>query len=314
MITLLLLAFVSFILLGFFAGSEMAYLSFNKLKLRHLADEGDPRARIVMRFHQDPKRYLTMILLGTNLTHVTFTGILTYLFVVRFQWMADWVLVIVLSFLIILLAETVPKDWFRHRADDFIYRFARILDFLDRLFGGLSKIFVRLTDILIQSTSSNIKRSPYVTREEFRYVIEESTKGGVLLAHEKQLIDTILNLSSVRVETLMVPIAKFPMVPLTDRVRDVKEVARRTKTQAMLVYEEIPSLVVGIVYVFDLLFEEGEDQTLSPYLRAPLFMSYDTTAEKAIFLLQSKHASYGAVISANREVVGVVSLENLIRF
>ncbi len=314
MMTILLIGILAFIGLGFFAGSEMAYLSCNKLKLRHLADEGDPKARIVMRFHQDPKRFLTTVLLGTNLMHVTTAGLFTYFLENYLQIKQEWIIASILSLLIIIFAETIPKDWFRHKADDFIYRFAFLLDFVDRLFNRVSKVLMALTDFLISTTAPDVKRSPFVTREEFRYVIEESAKGGILLEHEKKLIDTILNLGSLRVEEVMIPVEKFPKVSLTDKVREVKEVARRTKTQAILVYEEIPSLIVGVIYVFDVLFEENEDETLSRYLKAPLFISQDTTAEKAIFLLQSKHASNGAVINSDREVVGVVSLENLIRF
>ncbi len=314
MMTIILIILIAFVLLGFFAGSEMAYLSCNKLKLRHLADEGNRNAQMVMHFHEDPKRFLTNILLGTNLMHVTVTGLVTYVLEERFHFTHEWVTISILSLLIVIFAETIPKDWFRIKADDFIYRFAFILRFLDRMLSGISKILVMLTDFLLNTTAPNIKRSPFVTREEFRYVIEESAKGGVLLAHEKQLIDTILNLSSVRVEEVMVPVAKFPKVSLMDKVKEVKEMARAAKTQAVLVYEEIPSLVVGVVYVFDVLFEEDESQTLSHYLKAPLFISHDTTAEKAIFLLQSKHASYGAVINASRELIGVVSIENLIQF
>jgi len=314
MITIFLIILIAFGLLGFFAGSEMAYLSCNKLKLRHRADEGDRRAQVVMRFHRDAKQYLATILLGTNLMHVTVAGLVTYVWEHYFHFTQEWLIVLILSLVIVIFAETIPKDWFRHQADDFIYRFAFILGFLDRLLSGFSKLLIALTDFLIATTAPKIQHSPFVTREEFRYVIEESAKGGILQAHEKQLIDTILNLSSVRVEGVMVPVAKFPNVSLTDKISAVKEVARRIKTQAVLVYEEIPSLVVGLVYVFDILFEEDEHQSLSRYLRAPLFISYDTTAEKAIFTLQAKHASYGAVINAKGEIIGVVSLENLIRF
>lgn len=314
MITIFLIILISFAFLGFFAGSEMAYLSCNKLKLRHLADEGDRRAQTVMRLHQDSKRYLTTILLGTNLMHVTVTGFVTYACGRYFHLTQEWVIVPILSFLIVVFAETIPKDWFRHRADDFIYRFAFVLGFLDRLLSGFSNVLIALTDFLIATTAPKVKHSPFVTREEFRYVIDESAKGGVLQAHEKQLIDTILNLGSVRVEEAMVPVAKFPKVSLTDKIREVKEVARRTKTHAVLVYEEIPSLVVGLVYVFDVLFEEDEQQSLSRYLKAPLFIGCEATAEKAIFMLQAKHASYGAVFNSRGEIIGVVSLENLIRF
>jgi CBS domain containing-hemolysin-like protein len=313
MVTILLIGVLAFIALGFFAGSEMAYLSCNKLKLRHLADEEDPKGRIVMRFHQNPKRFLATVLIGTNLMHVTTAGLFTYILKEYLHVEQEWLIALGLSLTIVIFAETIPKAWFRNKADDFIYRFAFILDFVDRLFGWVSRILLALTEILISATASDVKRSPFVTREEFRYVIEESTKGGALLAHEKQMIDTILNLGSLRVEEVMVPVEKFPKVSLMERVKNIKEVARRTKTHAILVYEEIPSLIVGVIYVFDVLFEENEDETLSHYLRAPLFISQDTTAEKAIFLLQSKHASYGAVINSDREVIGVVSLENLIR-
>ncbi len=314
MITLILIILASFVLFGFFAGSEMAYLSFNRLKLRHLADEGNRAAQIVMRFHQHPNRFLTNILIGTNLMHVTVTGLATYLLEEKFHIQQEWAIVLGLSLAIIIFAETIPKDWFRHKADDFIYRFAYVLRFFDHLFSGVSFLLIRLSDFLVSLTSSSIKRSPYVTREEFRYLIEESAKKGVLLANEQQLINTILNLSSRCVEEFMIPVAKFPKVSLTDKIKDVKEAARKTKTQAVLVYEEIPSLIVGIIYVFDILFEENEDQILSRYLKAPLFMTHDITAEKGIFLLQSRHASFGAVINAEREVIGVISIENLLQF
>ena len=266
-----------------------------------------------MRLHRDPKRFLTTVLIGTNLTHVTVVGIFTYILEEYFHISQEWVIGLGLSLVMVIFAETIPKDWFRHKADDFIYRFAFLLDFTDRVFSKVSKVMMALTEFLISTTAPDIKRSPFVTREEFRYVIEESTKGGVLLDHERKLIDTILNLGSLRVEATMVPVERFPKVSLMEKVKDVKEVARRTKTHAVLVYEEIPSLIVGIVYVFDILFEENENETLSHYLRAPLFINQDATSEKAIFLLQSKHASYGAVINSDREVIGVVSLENLIR-
>ena len=62
MTVLLLILFVAFLMSGLFAGYEMAYLSCNKLKLRHLADEGDKRAQEAIRFHQNPKNFLTTVL------------------------------------------------------------------------------------------------------------------------------------------------------------------------------------------------------------------------------------------------------------
>jgi putative hemolysin len=312
MILLLLAIGIAFIFSAIFSGSEMAYLSCNKLKLRHLADEGDRRAKQVIGFHRNPKRFLTMVLIGNNLMHVIVVGLATYFFEAYLHIHEEWVVTAVLAFPLIVFAETIPKDWFRNKADDFIYRFAPVLGFLNQALSGISDVLVGVTDFFIRSLTGDIKHNPMITREEFRYVIEESTKGGVVLEHEKQLINTILNLDSVRVQDVMTPVAKFPKVPLTSKVRDIKNVARQTATQAVLVYEELPAIVIGLVYVFDVLFEEHEQESLSRYLKAPLFIPSDASAEKALFQLQAKHASYGAVINLKGEVIGVVSIENLI--
>src|SRR3989338_5407716 len=230
---IVLVILTAFVLLGFFAGSEMAYLSCNKLKLRHLADEGNRNAQMVMRFYRDPKRFLTTILIGTNLMHVTVVVLTTYVLEQYFHIKQEWLVTVILAPLIIIFAETIPKDWFRHKADDFVYRFAPVLHFLDRSFSWCSKILITITDALIQATASHIKKNPFVTREEFRYVIEESATGGVLREHEKHLIDAILNLSSKRVDEAMIPLAQFPKVTLTSTIRDVKDVARKTKATAV---------------------------------------------------------------------------------
>ncbi len=309
--TLMLLA-LAFALFGFFNGSEMAYISCNKLKLRHLADDGNPAAKIISRFHQEPQRLLTMILIGSNLMHVTAVGFATYLLETRFGIKEEWMITAILAPPIIIFAETIPKDWFRLRADDFIYRFAPILDLLDQLLGGVSVLLSRFCDGIVQLLGGKAKGTPVITRDEFRYVIEESARGGVLHDYEKQMIHTILNLSSVPVSEVLVPISKFPRLPLTSRVADVKDIARKTEADAILVYEEIPSIVVGILYVFDILFMEDENVPLARFLKAPIFIRQDTSLEKAIFLLQSKHASYGVALNFQGEVTGVVKLENLI--
>ena len=191
---------------------------------------------------------------------------------------------------------------------------APVLTLFDRILGLFSIALVKGAEALIHLTSPIAKRMPFVTRDEFRYIIEESTKRGVLRQHERQMINTVLSLSSSKVNEGMIPLAKFPKVSLLSNIGDIKRLARTTKANAFLVYEEIPSLVVGMIYVFDVLFESNESLSLSKYLKAPLFIKDDTSSEKALFLLQSKRASYAAVINLDREVVGVVNVENLIHF
>src|SRR3990167_9779044 len=110
MIIILFLIGLSFALSVIFAGMEMAYLSCNKLKLRHLADEGNKNGILAMAFHREPKRFLTTVLIGNNLTHVSMTSLATYLLGEKMHITNEWVIVAIIAPFIIIFAETVPKD------------------------------------------------------------------------------------------------------------------------------------------------------------------------------------------------------------
>ncbi len=290
MIGLILLILLMFLLMGFFAGSEMAFLSCNKLRLKHLADEGNVRAKIIQRFQQQPNRFLTAILVGTNLAHVTITSTFAYLMNEHVGISEEWVLTLMLAPFVIIFAESVPKDWFRQRADDFIYRFAYLLRWLEVALFPLSIAILRITDFLIALTFPKVKRNPFVTKDEFRYLVDESARKGVLMEHEKRLIHTILNLGTMTAGSVMTPLKEFPKLELTKKVADVKALASESGKPVVMVYEEIPEIIVGMIYVFDVLFEEDGNKGLKDFLRPPLFISEQMSDEKAKYRIQNKHS------------------------
>lgn len=314
MIGMIVLLVLAFVLLAFFEGSEMAFLSSNKLKVRHLADNGNRSAAIVRRFQRDPQRILTTILVGTNIAHVMVASLFAYMMQAHAGIDEEWIVTLLLVPFIIIFAETVPKDWFRQRADDFIYRIAPVLLFFEKILKPVSFSISFLVGFLVGFMERSERRNPFVTKEEFRSIVDESARGGVLGEHEKQLIHTILDLGSTSVGDVMVRLKEYPHIELSKKVSDAKVLARQTKKSLVLVYEEIPSIVVGVLYVFDILFEDDPDAGLGRYLRSPLFVSQSASVEKTITLLQSKHSSYAVVTNDKLEVVGVAAIENLIRF
>ena len=314
MIGLLILFSAMFLLMAFFAGSEMAFLSCNKLKVKHLADQGDRSASIVHRFQKDPHHVLTTILIGTNLAHVTLTSLFAYGMKTYIGISSEWFDTLILVPFIIIFAETIPKDWFRQKADDFIYTLAPVLLFFERVFSPFSRVILWFGDFLVNLMQPNAKSNLFVTKNEFRSIVDESTRGGVLSEHEKRLIHTILDLGSTTAADVMTPLRLVPQLELSRKASDAKTLAKNTNQPIILIYEEIPSIVVGVMYIFDILFEENPNAGLKQYLRSPLFIPQELSVEKTIYLLQSKHSSYAAVTNANREVIGIVEIEDLIRF
>ncbi|MEI7752386.1 MAG: CNNM domain-containing protein [Candidatus Omnitrophota bacterium] len=314
MIGLLTLFCFSLVASAFFSGAEMAFVSANKLRLREMADAGDKKARFIMQLQQHPNYFLTAILIGNNAVNVTAISIATYIFKEHFGWNSEWAVMLVIAPILIIFAEMVPKDYGRLNAIPFLLGQTVWLKGLKAVLYGPIILFFKVLSFVWPSFQQGVVRDIFVNEEEFRSLIEESTQRGIVGPQEEKLIHTILDFERIHVSSVMVPVGKVPMVDIHSKIADVKQLARETHVRMMLVYEEIPSIVMGMVYVFDILWEEENAQGLHDFLRAPIFIPEDTSLEKAFLTLQKKRQSYAVVTDRAGDVKGVVPIERLLMF
>lgn len=314
MINLLFIFIISLIASAFFSAIEMAFVSGNKLRLREMADAGERRAQWILQLHQNPNYFLTMILIGNNIANVASIAVLTYLFRIYFGWNNEWLVTAIMVPVLVVFSEMVPKDYARLRAIPFLLGQIFWLRGFQRFFYPLIILFFKMINIVWPSLQKRGQRDIFVSEEEFRSLIEESTQRGIVGPQEKKLIHTILDFERIQVHSVMVPVEQAPMVDISSTIGDVKHIARTTHARMMLVYEEIPAIVMGMVYIFDILWKEDNTQGLHDFLRAPIFISENTSIEKAFLTLQQKHQSYAVVIDSARNVKGVVPIERLLMF
>lgn len=308
---LLFIFILSVALSAFFSCSEMAFVSSNKLKVREMADSGNKTAASAMRLQEYPHHFLTMILILNNVVNVAATSAVAYWLGSQFNLYNEWLVTLITVPLLIIFGETVPKDYGRIRSQDFLLRWAPTLNFLLKIFQKPAVFILHAVDALLNRWGHSNERSIFVSEEEFRLLIEESAHSGLLNKHEKQLVDTILDFERIHVESVMIPVEKVAKVEISQPCSAVREIARRTQSRMILVYEEIPSIIVGMIYVFDTLFEEDEQKPLQSYLRSPIFISRNMSIEKAFLTLQQKRQSFAVVTDSYGEVIGVVPIERL---
>ena len=310
--SLLIIFLICFVLSAFFSGSEMAFVTSDELKIRAKADQGDLAAQKIVRLKSQTQSFLTAILVGNNIVNITATTIFTYWLQTRFGIESEWLVTLVMAPLILIFGEIVPKDYSRIYGQQILLEWANLLS----LFLGLLKLPVslvlRVVHWIIRALGIGKDKSIFVSETEFRMLIEESAKSGILEHHERQLINMILDFERIHIDSVMIPMAKVSKVSITDKIGDVKKIAKETNAKVVLVYEEIPTIIVGLVYVFDLLFEENEALPLKDYLRSPTFLRKETSLEKAFLTLQQRRQSYAVVTDSHDEVKGVVPIEGLL--
>jgi putative hemolysin len=309
--TLIVTFFFCLVSYAFFSAAEMAFVSANRIKIREMADSGSLAAQKILKLYEDPHQLLTIILIATNIFNIASTSILAYGFGAYLGLTNEWLVTIIMAPLSIIACETMPKDYSRLHAQHFLLQFADVLNLLMAVCRIPVRFIDRVITFFMGSLGSALDRSIFVSEKEFRALIEESTKSGILADHEKRLIDTIMDFERIKVESVMIPVDKAEKVDITDTIGKVKDIAKRTNVRMVLVSEELPTLIVGMIYVFDILFETDDATGFKKYLRSPIFLQKGTSIEKAFLTLQEKRQSFAAVTDEEGEVVGVVAIEKL---
>lgn len=297
---------------GFFSAAEMAFLSTDRVKLREQAERGEPRARRILDLFSDSREFLTTILIGNNLCNVLAAVLTTAYLKTRFEIQNEWLVTVILAPILIIFCETVPKGYGRHRATGFLLDHADFVLLLSHIFTWPTRVLLTASEILLGGRRGAARKNIFVNEDEFRFLIEESVRAGVLEEHEKKLVERILDFETIPISRVMVPAVSIPQVELSDKLGTAKGKARATGSKVVLVYEEIPSIIIGMIYVFDILFEEDEEKGLRQYLRSAIFLPKGTSLERAFLTLQEKRQSFALITDARREVIGIVDIESLL--
>lgn len=311
MIGLLIGILFLFGLCAFLAAAEMAFISIHPVYLREQAEKGERGAASVLKLRENNQHFLGTVLIATNMTQVALTALMSYLLESHFSIRAEWLMTLIMAPLMLVFCEMLPKEYARLHALAFLKRQVGLLMLLYKVLYVPAHAFMRATEILFPKFKSENEKI-FTNEEEFKALVSESQKTGVLDPHERDFVNMILDFERIPVRSVMIPLNQTAQVELSSDLSEVRKKAREGRSKMVLVYEEAPEIVAGVIYVFDLLVQERENGPLTEFLKAPLFIPEKMSLEEAFRLLQKKRQSFALVTDASYEVQGVVLIENLL--
>ena len=288
------------ILAGFFSGSETALISVNRVRLRHLAEAGRVDATKIIELIKRPEQVLAMVLIGTNITVVVASGLCTSL-------VGKWRSILIMTPLMLIFAETIPKFLFRQRANEIALKFAKPISFFHKLFYPVVFVILRLS-----GQRERPQRSPFVTREELKYLIREGEHSGAIEPRERSIIYSIFDFGAKRVKEIITPLKKVAAIDAEADVKILEEIAKRTGYSRIPVYETSKENIIGIANILDAAFIEDTTQKVRKFARPCTFVSQDTLIDKVLLTLQSKKQPLAIVTDVNRKPIGIVTIEDVV--
>lgn len=201
---------------AFFSIAEIALAASRRLRLRQMAEDGDPRAEQVMRIQENPGHYFTVVQIGVNavavLGGIVGEGVLSpYVSALLQRWLpadtadtAGFLLSFMLvTSLFILFADLIPKRVSMAVPEALAVRVAGPMLFLSALFRPLVWLYAHLTDDLMQLLRLPRVREEKVTPDDILALTEAGAQSGTLARREQQVIENVFELDSRTVPSAM---------------------------------------------------------------------------------------------------------------
>ena len=310
----ILVILVFLVLKGFFSGSEIAMVNSDKLKLRHQAKKGNRGAGLVLKMFKKPDVILGTTLVGTNIATVTISTLGALLFIDLFGKSGDLISVLVLTPVLLILGEVVPKSIFQQNADTLVTRLIYGLRFFSYLFYPVIFIFSRIARFFARIVGGgSIPQNMFITREELRVLLDISESATKTSKIDKKRIRRIIRFGDTTVGEAMIPLAD---VIGFNQLRDMKEaihIVMRYGYNRLPVYQGNITNVKGVLTLstWDLMVPDLEDQPLENYIKPALYLSPKQTIDRALPQLQAREDHLAVVVDEFGSAIGILTMEDV---
>lgn len=315
-ILLLLGLLLTVVLSASFSGIETGIISLNRIALRQRKEKGDRRAIILTNLLRRPERLLAGILVGNNLVNVTAAIILLHILSTHI-WSAsraEVLMPLVLTPLLLIFGEILPKTVFRHKADTLSPVFAPFLRTMMLIFSPLVGALLHATSRLNALLGSEEKGSPFITREDVRLLFAEGEEEGVIEEEERELIHGAIDFGITTVREIIVP--RIDVVAIADNTpwEEACEVFEAHGHSRLPVYHEQIDKIEGIIYVFDLMRagKPPKDNSIRQFIRPVTFIPESKKIQDLLHEFRQKQTFMGIVVDEYGGTAGLVTLEDLI--
>ncbi len=267
----IILVVIFLVLEGLFSGLETAIISANQAKLRLLASKGDRRAKLALKLLGKSEELLATTLVGSNFALVTGTTLATWLIArwVPPHWNESLVAILIMTPVILVCFELIPKCIFRVHADSIALHIAGPLRLAQRLLYPIIAIATRITRMLLWLTrrpSSTVDSD--VFRRELKALAQIGEEHGVFAPQTRLMLQSVFDLGDRLVGTVMVPLKRMVAVPSQATVEQVERLTARTGYSHFPVYQDRPDNIVGIVNLTDVMYgSTSADAPIEPAVR-----------------------------------------------
>jgi len=319
MITEYILAIIVCVMMNaFFAGSEAALTSISKIRLRHLIEVGNKRAKVINEFIKKEGDFLGTTLVGTNIAVIVSSALSTKLFSTWFGQNAAVLSSLCMTILLLVFGELIPKTVFRQSANTISLSVIVPLKLMFRILYPVIFVVTTVTNVIFlplkKKRAKEFDKGPLhtVTETDIETALKAGKEKGIAGPDEKTLIQRIFKMGRTRVLEVMVPLSDATLIDIDNPVEALKNVAIQTRFSRFPVYDGSTTNIVGIINIYDMLFANEMKPDLRGYLQQAYFIYQNEPVDEVLSDLRRKKKTIAVILDNNSRPIGIVTIEDLL--
>jgi len=305
---------VMVVLLGlsaFFSATETAYSTFNRIRMKKLAQDGDRRAQRVLAVADKYDKMLTSVLIGNNIVNLSMSSMGTLLFVkILGGDLGAAVSTAVITIMVLIFGEISPKNIAKDHADGWVIAVnpvIRLLMFVFTPFTALFSLWKKLLDKLFHK-----KDEAAITEEELMTIVDEAEEDGGIEPDEGKLIRSAIEFNDVTVSEILTPRVDICAVEIEMSRREITDILMDSSFSRLPVYEGDLDHIVGVLHEKDFYAASRSEKPIEQVYKKPVYVSEHTKISDLLQTFKEEHGHMAIVVDEFGGTMGLVTMEDII--
>ncbi len=305
---------VVLILSAFFSSAETALTTINNVKVRALVDENPTRRVLTLQKILDNRsKLISAILIGNNVVNISASSLMTSLVIRIWGNSAVGIGTGILTLLVLIFGEIVPKTWAMCNNEKLSLAYARVIYLLMQLLTPVIFVIDKISGLFLGFLHIDPSARVTMTETELKTYVDVSHEDGVIEQEEKKLIYNVFEFGDSVAKDIMLPRIDMTTIDVNATYEELLTLFRESMYSRIPVYENEVDNMIGIVIVKDfLLVENKENFKIRDILREVYYTyEYKKTAD---LLLEMRLITTNVALVLNEygATVGMITVEDLL--
>ena len=310
----IIIILVCFVFSAYFSATETAFTTVNKIRLKAKAEDGDKKAKLILKLADNYDKLLTTILIGNNIVNILASSLATIVFI---SWcngdqnLGSTLSTIATTVLVLIFGEITPKSLAKEFPEGFSRFSAPIRNAISCIFTPLNLIFSlwkKLIDKLFRTKEDNT-----ITDDELITMVEEAEHEGGINAQESGLIKSAITINDLEAKDILIPRVDVVSIDCETTFEEIEKIFMETRYSRLPVYKDTVDNIIGILHEKDFIKQRYDEGFSVAKAAKPAVFVVSGTKIGAVLQLLQKNKSHMAIVSGEfGDVVGIITMEDIL--